>query len=50
MGKEELDKMVNEMKSQEEKNGKGDSGRLMDRIPSLNRFAAKNNAIQGGQK
>uniref|UniRef100_A0A6H1ZEC5 DUF4055 domain-containing protein n=1 Tax=viral metagenome TaxID=1070528 RepID=A0A6H1ZEC5_9ZZZZ len=35
MNKEELDEMISGMETQEDRNGKGESGRLLDRIPSL---------------
>lgn len=49
MNKDDIDAMIETMKSQEDMMGKGESGRLMDKIPSLfNRFA-NNNANSGGK-
>lgn len=49
MGKEDLDKLIGVMGSQEDMQGKGESGRLIDRIPSLMKIAATNNANSGGK-
>ena len=44
MNKEEVDKMVKDMEAQEDKTAQGESGRLVDRIPSLQRFALNANS------
>jgi hypothetical protein len=49
MTKEDLDRLIEAMKTQEDTMGKGESSRLIDRIPSLMRIAAENNANSGGK-
>lgn len=49
MNKEDMDSMIDEMAQHEDMMGKGESGRLRDRIPSLIRIAAENNANSGGK-
>lgn len=47
MNKEDIDSMIATMEAREDMMGKGESGRLMDRIPSLMKAAA--NANSGGK-
>jgi hypothetical protein len=50
MAQEDLDRLVTTMQEQEDTTGKGESGRLLDRIPSLMRMSAftPNSAVKGG--
>lgn len=50
MDKDELDGLIESMESNEDTMAKGESGRLVDRIPSLmNRMSAEKNAYSGGK-
>lgn len=49
MSQQDLDNLVNAMEEQETNMNKGESGRLMDRIPSLMKMTAQNNANSGGK-
>jgi len=49
MNKTDIDKLIEGMEAQEDAMGKGESGRLLDRIPSLLKMAAMNNANSGGK-
>ncbi len=49
MDKETVDSMIETMQTNEDMMGKGESGRLADRIPSLMKMAAEKNANSGGK-
>lgn len=49
MNQEDMDAMIDTMMKKEDMMGNGESGRLVDRIPSLMKIAAENNANSGGK-
>jgi hypothetical protein len=49
MSDEDIKKLIEEMETQEDTMGKGESGRLIDRIPSLLKRATENYANSGGK-